>query len=565
MFDLILRGGTVVDGMGNARYRADIGVRDGLITAIGELKYATAHKLIDATNRIVAPGFIDPHTHFDVQLLWDGEARPALEHGVTTVVPGNCSLSLAPLKTEHRESLIGMFQQIEELPNAAFTEAFDWTWESFAGYRAALAKNLSINVAPLVGHSVIRLWVMGDAAQQRAATGDEIAAMQALLRTSLTEGAIGLSTSFVDGDAKGMPGPSRWAHQEELAALAQVLGEFVRMLQVVPEFYNTDLTIARVDQLAELSLKYNIPTTFSPLFDSPANPDNVIRTMARVDEQFARGARVWPQVQTRPIDISFSFEDPSLFFGRLPSWYRLLRVPRVERIAALRDSATADRLVADAGADGGLAIFGRLRVRAGETAPAHLEGRSLQEIATERGESLARALINVSLEHDLKVPFVAANMGHDAADRVGPLLAHRHVHVGASDGGAHIRSFSTYGDTGYLLSKFVRETHHFSLETAVQKITGDTAQIWGLKDRGAIKAGYAADLVVFDADTIARGQERAVHDMPGGGLRYVRDAVGVDTVVVNGVVAYHNGAYQAAQSGVICASQHDGSPATAAP
>ena len=553
MFDLIIKGGTIIDGTGGQRYRADVAVRDGLIAAIGEVGIS-AHKLIDATDRIVAPGFIDPHTHFDVQLLWDGEARPALEHGITTVVPGNCSLSLAPLKVADRASLIGMFQQIEELPNAAFTEAFEWTWETFAGYRDALAKNLSLNVAPLVGHSVIRLWVMGAAAQQRAATDAEIAAMQALLRTCLEAGAIGLSTSFVDVDAKGLPVPSRWAHQEELAALAQVLGEFGRMLQVVPEFYNTDLTIGRIDQLAELSLRYGIPTTFSPLFDSPANPDNVTRTMARVDEQFARGARVWPQVQTRPIDISFSFEDPSLFFGRLPSWYRLLRLPRAERLAALRDAATVDRLVADAGADGGAAVFGRLRVRSGEAAPAHLAGRSLPDIAAARGESLARALINVSLEHDLWVPFIAANMGHDAADRVGALLAHPYVHVGASDGGAHIRSFSTYGDTGYLLSKFVRETGHLSLESAVRKITAATADIWGLKNRGTIKTGFAADLVVFDAGTIGRGEERAIHDMPGGGLRYVRDAIGVDTVVVNGVVAFHEGAYQTAQSGVICAA-----------
>ena len=552
MFDLIVKNGTVVDGLGNARYRADVGVRDGVITAIGDLNAESAHKLIDATNRIVAPGFIDPHTHFDVQLLWDGEARPALEHGITTVVPGNCSLSLAPLKVEHRDSLIGMFQQIEELPNAAFTQAFEWTWESFAGYRDALAKNLSINVAPLVGHSVIRLWVMGDAAQQRAATADEISAMQGVLRTCLEAGAIGLSTSFVDVDAKALPVPSRWAHQDELDALAAVLGEFGRMLQVVPEFYNTDLTIARVDQLAELSLKHNIPTTFSPLFDSALNADNITRTMKRVDEQFARGARVWPQVQTRPIDISFSFEDPSLFFGRLPKWYRTLRLPRDERINALRDPATADKLVADAGDDGGMAIFGRLRVRAGESAPAHLEGRLLVDIAQARGESLARALINVSLEHDLKVPFLAENMGHDAAERVGPLLAHPHVHVGASDGGAHIRSFSTYGDTGYLFSKFVRGTNHLSLEGAVQKITSDTADIWGLKNRGAIKTGFAADLVVFDSDTIDRGRERAVHDMPGGGLRYVRDSIGIDTVVVNGTVAYENGTYKESKSGVVC-------------
>ncbi|HEY6599587.1 MAG TPA: amidohydrolase family protein, partial [Pseudomonadales bacterium] len=376
MFDLIIKGGRVVDGSGADARVADVGISNGAIAAIGALG-GDARQIVDAQGRIVAPGFIDPHTHFDVQLLWDGAARPALEHGVTTVVPGNCSLSLAPLKAADRHALVGMFQQIEELPPEAFTQAFDWTWETFGGYVDALAPRLALNVAPLVGHSVIRLWVMGAASQQRSATASEIAAMQTLLRECLEAGAVGLSTSFVDVDEKLRPVPSRYAYGAELDGLASVLGEYGRMLQVVPEFYMTDLTLARIDQLAELSLKYGIPTTFSPLFDSAATPDNVPRTMARVEEQFARGARVWPQVQTRPIDISFSFERPSLFFARFPSWYRVMRLPRAERIAALRDADTVARMVAETGADGGRTFMGGLRVRGGEGAPADLVGRTL--------------------------------------------------------------------------------------------------------------------------------------------------------------------------------------------
>src|SRR5687767_3405994 len=261
MFDVIVRGGLVVDGSGEPGFRGDVAVKDGKIAAVGRVD-GEARRVVDATGRVVAPGFIDPHTHFDVQLLWDGAARPALEHGITCVVPGNCSLSLAPLKVADRQRLVGMFQQIEEMPPEAFTEAFEWTWEDFAGYRAALEKDLSINVAPLVGHSVIRLWVMGAAAQERAATADEIAAMQDLLRDCLEAGAVGLSTSFVDVDENGRPVPSRFAQFEELDALCAVLGEFGRMLQVVPEFYATVITIARIDQLADLSLKHGIPTTF---------------------------------------------------------------------------------------------------------------------------------------------------------------------------------------------------------------------------------------------------------------------------------------------------------------
>jgi N-acyl-D-aspartate/D-glutamate deacylase len=210
MLDLIVKGGSVVDGTGRNRFTADVGIRDGRIAAVGKVG-ESARTVIDAKDRVVAPGFIDPHTHFDVQLLWDGQARPALEHGITTIVPGNCSLSLAPIRKADRRCVVGMFQQIEEMPEAAFTKAFEWNFESFAGYRDAIARNLAINVAPLVGHSVIRLWVMGPAAQQRAATRDELVAMQKLLRECLDAGAVGLSTSFVDVDENLRPVPSRFA------------------------------------------------------------------------------------------------------------------------------------------------------------------------------------------------------------------------------------------------------------------------------------------------------------------------------------------------------------------
>jgi len=553
MYDILIKNGLVVDGSGAPGFLADVALKDGRIAAIGTDLPAEARRTVQARGRVVAPGFIDPHTHFDVQLLWDGAAKPALEHGVTSVVPGNCSLSLAPLRVGDRPLLVGMFQQIEEMPPQAFTEAFDWTWEDFAGYRAALEKNLKINVAPLVGHSVIRLWIMGPAATQRPATADEIAAMGDLLRQCLEAGAVGLSTSFVDVDEHGKPVPSRYATFEELDGLCAVLGEFGRMLQIVPEFYDVDLTIARVDQLAELSLKHGIPTTFSPVFDSHLTPNTAPRILGRVEEQFARGARVWPQMQTRPIDISFSLLRPSLYFGRLPRWVRVLRLPLEQRIAALNDPETTEKLVADAGPDGGVAYMGALVVRGGDKAPAAIVGRTLSDIAAERGESPARALINLSLENDLDVAFLAASRGHDNTARIGPMLANPLVHIGASDGGAHLASFATYGDTGYLFSEYVRAAGALTLEAAVKKITADTAEIWGLKDRGTLKPGLAADIVVFDAETIGRGEERPTFDMPGGGMRYTRDAIGIDTVVVNGQIAWTQGAYTDAVSGEICA------------
>ncbi len=550
MLDIVIRNGRIVDGSGLPAFHGDVGIESGRLRRVGGQLTGEARRTIDAAGRVVAPGFIDPHTHFDAQLLWDGQARPALEHGITTVVHGNCSLSLAPLRTAHRAKLVKMFQQIEEMPDAAFDGAFDWTWESFADYVTALRGRVALNVAPLAGHSPIRMWVMGDQAQKRAARPEEIREMQDLLRACLEAGAVGLSTSYVDMDENLAPVPSRYAHWDELDALCAVLGEFGRMLQVVPEFYSTDITVARVDQLAELSLAHGIPTTFSPLFDSAVVPDNVPRVLDRVAEQFARGARVWPQVQTRPIDISFSLDMASLYFIRLPMWYMILRTPREQRIAMLRNEGTRKGMIEAAEPGGDTQQFAGLRVR--DSRDASLIGRTLGEIAADRGTTPAGAMIDLSLEEDLGVHFLAANMGHEDPKRIGPILANDLVHVGASDGGAHIQSFATYGDTGYLFSEFVRAGRHLEIEHAVRKITGDTAQIWGIPDRGLLRQGMAADVVIFDPETIGRGDELPARDMPGAGMRYVRSARGVDTAIVNGEVTWTaSGGYTDARPGVV--------------
>ncbi len=537
MFDLVIRNGSLVDGSGAPAKPGDIGIQDGRIAAVGEVP-DKGRTEIDATGKIVAPGFIDPHTHFDAQLLWDGQARPAIEHGVTTIVPGNCSLSLAPLKAEHRMKLVGMFNQIEEMPLKAFSEGVEWNWESFDEFVTRIRKGLAINVAPLVGHSVLRLWVMGDAAMERTATTDERAAMQALLRDCLSAGAVGLSTSFVDMDETLQPVPSRLADMEELDDLCAVLSEFGRILQVVPEFYNADLTLARIDQLAELSLKHTIPTTFSPLFVNDDGLKDVDRVMARVDQQFARGARVWPQVQTRPIDISFCFAVPSLLFITLPSWYGIMRFNTPENIlAAFKNPDVRKQLTADA--TGRMALWESLILRhVASEANKSLVGKTLKEIAAIRETTALDVMIDLSIEEELDAHFLAANMGHTNDAKVGALLNHDHVHLGASDGGAHILSFSTYGDTGYLFSHFVRDTGLLGLEHAVRKITSEPAAIWGIAERGMLKIGYHADITIFDADAIARGPEYRKPDVPGDGSRYIRDAIGVEAVIINGALAW---------------------------
>ena len=539
MLDLVIKNGKVVDGSGLPAFVGDVGIKDGVIVKVGRVT-EPAETTVDASGQVVAPGFIDPHTHFDAQLLWDGAAKPAIEHGVTTIVPGNCSLSLAPLKAEHRMKLVGMFNQIEEMPHKAFAEGVEWNWETFEEFVARIGKDLDINVAPLVGHSVLRLWVMGDDSMKRTATEAETQAMCDLLDQCLSAGAIGLSSSFVDMDERLQPVPSRYADTVELDALCVVLSQHNKILQVVHEFFDNDLTLARIDQLADISLKHGINTTLSPLFVSHDNAESAQQIMARIVEQTDRGARVWPQVQTRPIDISFNFSVPSLLFIRLRKWYALTRFNTPEQIIAqLQHAETRAALVAEAQVM--MSLWERLVLRQVQSeANQALVGKTLKEIAEIRHSDALNVMIDISLEESLEAQFLSADMGHNDDQLVGELLQHPNVMIGASDGGAHILSFATYGDTGYLLGHFVRDTAYLGLEAAVKKITSDPANLWGLGNRGLLREGFVADVTVFDEVTIDRGVEHFVQDVPGDGFRYVRDAHGVNTVVIGGAVAYDN-------------------------
>jgi N-acyl-D-aspartate/D-glutamate deacylase len=542
MLDVLIRNARICDGTGDPAFAGAIGVKDGRIVAVGEFE-AEARAVFDAGGRVAAPGFIDPHTHFDAQLLWDGRAEPSLEHGVTTVVPGNCSLSLAPLKREHREFLAAAFRQIEEMPQAPFEAGVQWSWESFADYLAAIKRQLSINVAPLVGHSLLRLWVMGLAARERIATDAEIAAMQTLLRECLRAGGAGMSTSWVDIDHEYRPVPCRLADQREFDALCAVLGEFDRVLQVVPEFWDTDLLCTRIDILAELSLRHKITCSFSPLFHSNSTPDLVPRALERIELQAGRGARVVPQMQTRPIDYTFDLLAPGTIFSSKPTWWGVLSLPHAEKLQKLRDPATRAALLAEVALrQMPLALSFEFedvliaRVQLEKNQP--LLGKTLGELARQRGVDAAEAMIDLALEEDLQASFTMLGGGHNDSARIGEFLAHPLVEIGAADGGAHVGRFATYGDTGYLFSTFVRGQKALSLEQAVHKVTLDIARAWRLRGRGALKPGYAADIVLFDPETIDRGPEVAVEDLPAPGYRYIRRASGIDKVFVNGALAY---------------------------
>lgn len=558
--DLIIRNGTIIDGTGAPGRLGDVGIADGVIVSVGPpLTAADGLRVIDATGLVVAPGFVDPHTHVDAQLLFDPYAFPSIEHGVTTVITGNCSLSMAPVRPAHRERFSRMFRLIEEMPEAAFAEGVHWQWgEDFDAMLQTVADDVALNVAPLVGHSVIRLYVMGDDAR-RAATADEVTSMCDLLRRCLDAGAVGLSTSYVDVEDDMLPVPCRFAEHAELEALCAVLGERGRMLQIVHEFFDTDLTVSRVQMLGDLSRRFGIPTTLSPLFHSAATPDATDVVMAAVQRECDAGARVWPQVQTRPIDISWTLDHRSIMFLVIPGWWNVLSMPsKVDKLHALTDPATRAILVAglDSLSQSSMSAFDAAKIVVRQVVldqNRHLEGRTLGDIAAERGSTPSETLVDLAIEEELGTWFIRSDIGHVDAHAVGALLAHPNVHIGASDAGAHVGSFATQGDTGLLMSKFVRDTGALTIEQAVKKITSDVCAIWGLAGRGELREGYAADVVVFDPDTIDRGPEVASDDFPGAGTRWIRRSIGVDTVVVNGTVTWtkDEGYIAGARAGVI--------------
>jgi N-acyl-D-amino-acid deacylase len=364
------------------------------------------------------------------------------------------------------------------------------------------------------------------------------------LRACLDAGAVGLSTSYVDIEEDMRPVPCRWADSSELEALCAVLGERGRMLQIVHEFFDADLTVSRVEMLGDLSRRYGIATTLSPIFHSSASPNSTDTIMAAVEREVANGARVWPQVQTRPIDVSWTLDQRSIMFLVIPGWWPVLSLPtKAEKLAALADPETRamliaglDALGASPGSTMNAASFVIREVALEKNR--HLVGRTVGDAAAERGTTAAEALIDLAVEEDLGTWFMRPNIGHVDTGAVGALLAHPNVHVGASDVGAHVGSFSTYGDIGYLMSQFVRTTGALRIEEAVKKVTSDPCIIWGIADRGLLREGYAADVVVFDPETIDRGPEVASDDFPGGGKRWIRHSVGIDAVVVNGALTW---------------------------
>jgi N-acyl-D-aspartate/D-glutamate deacylase len=548
-FDIIIRNGNLVDGNGTPAVVGDIAIAQGQIAAVGQVA-GSAETEVDATGLTVAPGFIDIHTHFDPQLCWDGHATPSIEHGITTVVTGNCSLSLAPIRgREGADKIVSMFGVIEDIKKKTFDEAVPFTWESFPEYLDHIRGGLGINVGALIGHSALRLYVMGAASQERAATAEEIAQMCALVEEAMAAGALGISSSYVDIDEKGHPVPSQFADLDEKIALAKAMAKSGRGIwQIVPYFPDLERELDNIRELGDISLAANVPCSLQPVLSSPTSP-MAEEIIAALEEQKARGARVYGQVMPRCFDLNMRLSETSMLLFALPHWKAIMDLPtneRAQEFVAQRE-VLVEEMKNAAGMSGALPF---LTVGATQHPDnAQYVGRSLMEIAQAQGKELGDVILDIALADNLETEFQLKNVINADKASVAKLIDHPLCHFGASDAGAHITQFCGTGDTTHLLEHYVRESGQMTLERAIYRMTGEVADDWGIRDRGRLQVGQAADLVIFDPQKVSVGDEEFVDDFPGEARRYVRRSQGYHSVYVNGELAYTPKGYTNARAG----------------
>ena len=544
--DLVIRGGCVVDGSGLPGFSADVAVADGRIAAIGRVDGA-AQREVDADGLVVAPGFIDVHTHYDVQLDWDPTASPAMQHGVTTVLTGNCGFTLYPAKPADVDWLAGMLTRVEGMSRAAMAEGFRFGGGGFRDYWSRLEGRLALNVGGYVGHCAVRRHAMGDAASERAATTDEIAAMQQLVRQAMREGAVGFSTSQLDlhvgEDGRGVP--SNFAAPEEIVALCAVLAEFpYGAIEVIPRSHGVGHDDADRALLLEMARVSGKPIELGPLGPTPDAPLAWQRTLEFVHEARAQGVRLHPQFTTQRLGLHLRLDD-TFVFDEMPAWLAALSGPIEARCRALADPAVREKLRHDLATVSRTAPFPIeiLEVdRVRDDANRALVGRAAFEIAAERGCDALDAFLDVSLAEDLATAWRIRSIPaaeEFIANVVRASVEDPLVMAGSSDGGAHLASFVGADYTTRLLTDWVPDP--ISLEHAIWRLAGMPAAVHGLRDRGAIRAGAKADLVLFDRAKLGAGEHVIVADFPAGTERYSVDATGYEMVVVNGVPAMEQG------------------------
>ncbi|WP_421998421.1 N-acyl-D-amino-acid deacylase family protein [Reyranella sp.] len=538
-YDLKITGGTIVDGSGKPGFVGDVGVKDGRIVALGKAE-GPATSTIDATGKAVSPGFVDVHTHYDAQILWDRMLSISPWHGVTTTVIGNCGFGVAPTRAAHRKLIMQTLEKVEGMSLEALEAGLGtaWPFETFPQYLDALERQGSaINVAALFGHTPLRLYVMGEESTERAATQDEVGTMKKLVREAMDAGAIGFGTSVSvshNGYA-GKPVPSRQATVEEMDALVSVMGELKRGLM--------QITIGRdfsTRHMAEVSRKYGVPVTWTALLSHLYGPGGHRKQLDLAAEQRRSGAIVIPQVSCRPLNFEFTFAEPFIF--------DVMKFMNELAVADAKEPGTRRRAYADP------AWREKLRsevtplfrnwwdrvVIAWAPSARELEEQPLAAAAARLGKDPVDLALDLALANDLQARFRMAVMNFDEQE-VAELITDPNTIIALSDAGAHASQLCDACYSTHLLGHWVREKKTLTLEQAVHQLTQRPAEMFGITDRGLLAEGRPADIVVFDPATVAPGPLKRVFDLPAGADRLVSEASGIDAVIVNGTLVRRDG------------------------
>jgi N-acyl-D-amino-acid deacylase len=537
-FDLKITGGTIVDGTGKPGFTGDVGIKDGKVVALGKVD-GPAATTIDATGKVVSPGFVDVHTHYDAQILWDRMLSISPWHGVTTTVIGNCGFGVAPTRAAHRKLILQTLEKVEGMSLDALQEGLGevWPFETFPQYLDTVEKRGSaINVAALFGHTPLRMYVMGEESTERASTPDELAAMKKLMREAMEAGAIGFGTSVSVSHSGygGKPVPSRQATPEEMDGLVSVMGEMKRGLM--------QITIGRefsTRHMAEVSRKYQVPVTWTALLSYLYGPGGHRKQLDLAAEQRKSGAMVIPQVSCRPLNFEFTFAEPFIF--DVMKFMNELAVADAKSPGARRlayaDPAWREKLRSEV-----TPIFqkwwDRVVIAWAPSAP-ELEEMPLVAAAARLGKDPVDLALDLALANDLKARFRMAVMNFDEKE-VAELITDPNTIIALSDAGAHASQLCDACYSTYLLGHWVRDRKVFTLEQAVHNLTQRPAEMFGITDRGVLADGRPADIVVFDPKTVGPGPLKRVHDMPAGADRLVSEASGIDAVVVNGTLIRRN-------------------------
>jgi len=574
--DLAIRNVTIVDGTGAPARIGDVGVTDGRVAALSEPGAAPldATEVIDGTGLMLTPGFIDPHTHYDAQLLWDPTASPSSMHGFTTIIGGNCGFTLAPLNPGDGDYTRRMMAKVEGMPLVALEEGIEWNWESFAEYLARFDGNLAINAGFLVGHCALRRKVMGPDAVGSQPTDEQMQAMKDLLAESIQAGGLGFSTTRArtHSDGDGEPVASRWAEEPELLALAGVVSEHPgTTLEFASDGCLDGFDDAEVEFMIRFSKAGNRPLNWNVLTVDSHAPERYQNQLAAMDKAAADGARVVALTMPVIVGMNMSFLNYCAL-NMMPDWGDILGLPLLERIEKLKDPDTR-RFMETRAASPDAGVFARLTgwdtYVIGDTfAPANdgLTGRRVGDIAAERGsDSPFDTLLDIVIADDLRTVLWpgATDADPESWELRRRAWQHRSVMLGGSDAGAHLDRMQGANYPTRFLADCIRGRKLTTVEDAVAMMTKVPAQLFGLRDRGVIEQGAHADLVLFDPETVDSEMLSMVADLPGGTERLYAGSVGVRSVFVSGVEVIHDGKPTDARPGTVIRSGTDTDTVTA--